>query len=103
MIEIPALPYSLARLALQSRAVFKRLGFFAEGRDNIAALIELCRARLTAGNAKLDPALDCKRLISRWRLLIPPTWAPGGIDWSTSAKSSTLPSRHPSTRMYGFG
>jgi hypothetical protein len=65
MIEIPALPYSFARLALQSRAVFKRLGFLAEGRDNSAALIELCRARLTAGIAKLDPALDCKRLISR--------------------------------------
>jgi len=61
---------------LGNGAVFKRLGFLAERRDE-AALVELCRARLTAGNAKLDPALDCKRLISRWRLLIPPSWAPG--------------------------
>jgi predicted transcriptional regulator of viral defense system len=64
---------------LGNGAVFKRLGFLAEGRDDSAALIELCRARLTAGNAKLDPALDCKRLISRWRLLIPPSWAPGSV------------------------
>ncbi|MCK1448842.1 type IV toxin-antitoxin system AbiEi family antitoxin domain-containing protein [Bradyrhizobium sp. 48] len=65
---------------LGNGAVIKRLGFLAEGRDDSAALIELCRARLTAGNAKLDPALNCKRLISRWRLLIPPSWAPGAID-----------------------
>lgn len=62
---------------LGNGAVFKRLGFLAEKRDDSAALVELCRARLTAGNAKLDPALDCKRLISKWRLLIPPSWAPG--------------------------
>jgi predicted transcriptional regulator of viral defense system len=61
---------------LGNGAVFKRLGLLAERRSE-AALAELCRARLTAGNAKLDPALDCKRLISRWRLLIPPSWAPG--------------------------
>jgi predicted transcriptional regulator of viral defense system len=64
---------------LGNGAVFKRLGFLAERLDGCAALVELCRARLTAGNAKLDPALDCKRLISRWRLLIPPSWAPGDV------------------------
>jgi predicted transcriptional regulator of viral defense system len=78
-MKFPHCPTLLRALRSQSRAVFKRLGFLAEGRDS-AALSELCRARLTAGNAKLDPALACKRLISRWRLLIPPTWAPGGID-----------------------
>lgn len=62
---------------LGNGAVFKRLGFLAEKRDDDTALVELCRARLTAGNAKLDPALECKRLISRWRLLVPPSWAPG--------------------------
>src|SRR6266446_9206588 len=65
---------------LSNGAVFKRLGFLVESREDGAALVELCRARLTAGNAKLDPALDCKRLISRWRLLIPPSWAPGDTD-----------------------
>jgi hypothetical protein len=37
--------------------------------------LEQCRARLTSGNAKIDPALDCKQLISRWRLLVPTAWA----------------------------
>jgi predicted transcriptional regulator of viral defense system len=63
---------------LGNGAVFKRLGFLVEKRGDRAALVELCRARLTAGNAKLDPALDCKRLVSRWRLLIPASWATGG-------------------------
>jgi predicted transcriptional regulator of viral defense system len=65
---------------LGNGAMFKRLGFLAEGRDDTGALVDLCRARLTAGNAKLDPALDCKRLISRWRLLIPLSWAKGDAD-----------------------
>lgn len=62
---------------LGNGAVFKRLGFLAERSNESAALVELCHARLTAGNAKLDPALDCKRLTSRWRLLIPLSWASG--------------------------
>jgi predicted transcriptional regulator of viral defense system len=65
---------------LGNGAVFKRLGFLAERRKDSAALVELCRARLTAGNAKLDPALDCRRLISRWRLLVPSSWVPGDPD-----------------------
>jgi predicted transcriptional regulator of viral defense system len=65
---------------LANGAVFKRLGFLAEKDNNGAVLTELCRARLTAGNAKLDPALDCKRLISRWRLLVPQSWAQGETD-----------------------
>ena len=62
---------------LGNGAVFKRLGFLAERRPDGASLVELCRTRLTAGNAKLDPALDCSRLVSRWRLFIPSTWARG--------------------------
>lgn len=65
---------------LGNGAVFKRLGFLAEKRNGNAALIGLCHARLTAGNAKLDPALDCRRLVSRWHLLIPPLWAKGVAD-----------------------
>lgn len=61
-------------------AVFKRLGYLAERRVAGAPLVELCRTRLTAGNAKLDPALDCKRLISKWRLLIPASWEHGGTN-----------------------
>jgi len=58
-------------------AVFRRLGFLAERHPDGAKLAELCRDRLTAGNSKLDPALDSKRLVSRWRLLIPANVEPG--------------------------
>ena len=56
-------------------AVFKRLGFLAERGPNTTTLVEACRAGLTQGNAKLDPRLSCRRLISRWRLLMPESWA----------------------------
>jgi predicted transcriptional regulator of viral defense system len=62
---------------LGNGAVFKRLGFLAELRPNAAQLPDACRARLTAGNARLDPALDSTRLVSRWRLFVPPTWGHG--------------------------
>lgn len=55
-----------------SGAVYKRLGFLLE-RDHPdqAALIESCRARLTAGYAKLDPALPADRLVTAWRVWVP--------------------------------
>ncbi len=59
---------------LRNGALFKRLGFLAERNQNGEPLIAPCRTRLTKGNAKLDPALDCPRLISKWRLWIPRTW-----------------------------
>jgi predicted transcriptional regulator of viral defense system len=62
---------------LGNGAVFKRLGFLAELRPSAANLAEQCRARLTAGNARLDPALNCSRLVSKWRLFVPPTWSHG--------------------------
>jgi predicted transcriptional regulator of viral defense system len=65
---------------LGNGALFKRLGFLTERRSGSAEIIKLCRARLTAGNAKLDPALDCKRLVSRWRLLVPPSWTKRDVD-----------------------
>ena len=59
-------------------AVFKRLGFLAERSATGQALLEPCRKRLTTGNAKLDPALACSRLITKWRLFVPQTWARSG-------------------------
>lgn len=59
---------------LGNGAVFKRLGFLAERRANTARLVQACRAHLTQGNAKLDRALTCGRLVSRWRLLVPESW-----------------------------
>jgi predicted transcriptional regulator of viral defense system len=62
---------------LGNGAIFKRLGFLVEKRNDAESLVELCRARLTAGNAKLDPALGCERLVSRWRLFVPSSWMRG--------------------------
>lgn len=59
---------------LGNGAVFKRMGFLAETIPDQKALAEACGKRLTHGNAKLDPALECPRLIRRWRLWIPKTW-----------------------------
>lgn len=63
---------------LGNGAVFKRLGFLAEAESSAARLIEACRKRLTGGRAKLDPALDAPRLVSRWKLWIPPFWEARG-------------------------
>jgi len=55
-------------------SVFKRLGFLLQ-RDHPdqTALIELCRQNLSAGYAKLDPALPADRLVTVWRVWVPAT------------------------------
>ena len=55
-----------------SGAVYKRLGFLLqrEHPDQVA-LTEACRAHLTAGYAKLDPALPADRLVTTWRVWVP--------------------------------
>jgi predicted transcriptional regulator of viral defense system len=60
---------------LGNGAVFKRLGFLAEIEGNQDALVAACRARLTEGNAKLDPTLSCRKLLKRWKLWIPASYA----------------------------
>jgi predicted transcriptional regulator of viral defense system len=59
---------------LGNGAVFKRMGFLVQTIPDQAVLIEACRKRLTQGNAKLDPRLECPRLVRAWRLWIPKTW-----------------------------
>lgn len=59
---------------LGNGAVFKRLGFLAESHPHGDVLIDAAKLRLTKGYAKLDTALDCSRLITRWRLRVPGTW-----------------------------
>ena len=51
-------------------SVFKRLGFLLQ-RDHPdqVALIELCRQNLSAGYAKLDPAMPADRLATAWRVI----------------------------------
>ena len=59
-------------------AIFKRLGFLAERHPQGQLLVKEAKARLTKGHAKLDPALSCIRLVTRWRLLVPSSWLKGG-------------------------
>lgn len=60
---------------LDNGAVFKRLGFLLELlAPSETAAIAGCRKGLTAGNAKLDPALPSPSLVTRWRLLMPEQW-----------------------------
>jgi predicted transcriptional regulator of viral defense system len=53
-------------------AVFKRLGYLLQ-RDHPdqARMIEACRAHLSSGYAKLDPALPADRLATAWRVWVP--------------------------------
>jgi predicted transcriptional regulator of viral defense system len=70
-------PKEVAKLAdyatkIGSGAVYKRLGFLLQrDQPDQAALIELCRARLTQGYTKLDPALPADRLVTAWRVWVP--------------------------------
>ena len=59
---------------LGNGAVFKRLGFLISEQPGNEPLAQACRERLTQGNAKLDPALPCKRLVTSWKLWVPKTW-----------------------------
>ena len=64
---------------ISNGAVFKRLGFLTEKHADAVGLTEACREHLTQGNAMLDPALECPRLISQWRLQVPANWTSGGV------------------------
>lgn len=61
-----------AKLSVGS--VYKRLGYLLQ-RDHRDqdALIAVCRANLTTGYAKLDPALPSDRLVTTWRVWVSTT------------------------------
>jgi predicted transcriptional regulator of viral defense system len=57
---------------LGNGAVFKRLGFLtAPTLGESHPLVTACKAKLSKGNAQLDPSLRGDRLITRWRLFVP--------------------------------
>jgi len=59
---------------LGNGAVFKRLGFLTSrllGEQH--PLATACKARVSKGNAQLDPTLKGEKLITRWRLFVPAT------------------------------
>lgn len=56
-------------------AVFKRLGYLLERfAPEEREVIARCARSLTKGNAKLDPALPAKKLVTAWRLWLPEGW-----------------------------
>ena len=56
-------------------AVFKRLGYLlARFAPEERKAIERCAGALTKGNAKLDPALPNKKLVTAWRVWLPEGW-----------------------------
>jgi len=60
---------------MNNGAIYKRLGFLLEQNRNIDKnLLSELRAKLTTGNAKLDPSIPSETLITRWRLFIPGNW-----------------------------
>jgi predicted transcriptional regulator of viral defense system len=60
---------------LENGAVFKRLGFLLERlAPDQTQSIKMCRDLLTKGNAKLDPSLNSKKLVTRWKLWVPTNW-----------------------------
>lgn len=68
--EAPKLAIYAEKLGTGS--VFKRLGFLLQ-RDHPdqTTLIETCREHLSAGYAKLDPAMPADRLATAWRVWVP--------------------------------
>ena len=63
---------------LNNGAVFKRLGFLLELlAPGEKAAIARSRENLTMGSTKLDPALLCPSLVTRWRLRVPKQWKKG--------------------------
>jgi len=60
---------------LGNGAVFKRLGFLAERLPDGIDLARLCERHLSGGHAKLDPAQDGPRVVTKWRLRVPQRWA----------------------------
>jgi predicted transcriptional regulator of viral defense system len=60
---------------LGNGAVYKRLGYLLERFSPAQkSTIEICRSRVSAGNAKLDPCLEAGGLVMKWRLWIPENW-----------------------------
>ena len=61
---------------LGNGAVYKRMGFLFERlAPNEKRVISSCKAKITKGNAKLDPKLPADRLITKWKLWIPNNWS----------------------------
>ena len=60
---------------MKNGAIYKRLGYLLERAGAAdSPMISKIRSRLTTGNAKLDPSMQCNKLVTQWRLWIPESW-----------------------------
>ena len=56
-------------------AAYKRMGFLMEKYyPEEAHFIAMCLSKLSSGYSKLDPSLDCNKLVTKWRLRVPESW-----------------------------
>ena len=60
---------------LKNKTAFKRLGLLLE-MDAVKEIqaIKICKNNLSRGYSKLDPDLNCSKIITRWNLSVPPSW-----------------------------
>ena len=60
---------------LKNKTAFKRLGLLLE-MDAVreSQAIKICKNNLSRGYSKLDPDLNCSKIITRWKMFVPPSW-----------------------------
>lgn len=68
----------------KNKTIYKRLGFLLEYLNaKEQELISLCKQKISSGYSKLDPQLECNKLIKKWHLWVPE-------DWKENFKGSSL-------------
>ncbi len=55
-------------------AIFKRLGFLLEHYELDPLLADACKGNLTTGLTKLDPKMECTKIVTKWRIRVPTSW-----------------------------
>ncbi len=60
---------------LKNKTAFKRLGLLLEmDATEETGAINICRNNLSQGYSKLDPDLNCSKIVTRWKLSVPLSW-----------------------------
>ena len=60
---------------LKNKTAFKRLGLLLEmDAPEESRAIKICKNNLSQGYSKLDPSLNGAKIITRWKLFVPPSW-----------------------------
>ena len=60
---------------LKNGTVFKRLGLLLEmDAPEEKKAIKVCKNNLSQGYSKLSPAINCSKIITKWKLYVPKSW-----------------------------